>query len=86
MPTTPAFSVLTFALAMKKSVYLFLVFFIIGLLPLTADAQCSVCTRTAQQLGEKPATSLNFGILYLAATPLAIAGIIGFRWWKKNKV
>jgi hypothetical protein len=70
---------------MKKTRYFLLLIFTITFLTLVADAQCSVCTRTAQQLGEKPATSLNFGILYLAATPLAIAGIIGFRWWKKNK-
>jgi hypothetical protein len=50
-----------------------------------ADAQCSICTRTAEQMGEKPAKGLNAGILYLAATPIAIIGIIGFRWWKNNK-
>jgi hypothetical protein len=48
------------------------------------QAQCSVCTRTAQQLGEKPAKGLNAGILYLAATPLAIIGIIAYNWWRKN--
>lgn len=48
-------------------------------------AQCSLCTRTAQQLGPKAGGGLNAGILYLAATPLAIAGVIGFRWWKSNK-
>jgi hypothetical protein len=47
-------------------------------------AQCSVCTRTAQQLGEKPAQGLNAGILYLALAPLAIAGVIGYRWFKRN--
>ncbi|MGZ3837631.1 MAG: hypothetical protein ACXVMS_11960 [Flavisolibacter sp.] len=48
-------------------------------------AQCSVCTRTAQQLGEKPARGLNAGILYLAFTPLALVGIIGYRWWRRNQ-
>jgi hypothetical protein len=47
-------------------------------------AQCSICTRTTEQLGEKPAAALNAGILYLAITPLAIAGYIGYRWWKSN--
>lgn len=47
-------------------------------------AQCSICTRTAQQLGEKPARGLNSGILYLAFTPLALVGIIGYRWWRRN--
>jgi hypothetical protein len=50
----------------------------------SSQAQCSVCTRTAQQLGEKPARALNTGILYLAAAPLAIAGFISYRWWKNN--
>ncbi len=48
-------------------------------------AQCSICTKTAQQLGEGPAKSLNTGILYLMFAPLAIMGFIGFRWWKKEK-
>jgi hypothetical protein len=51
----------------------------------TANAQCSICTRTAEQMGEKPAKGLNAGILYLAMTPLAIIGIVGYRWWKRNK-
>jgi hypothetical protein len=48
------------------------------------QAQCSICTKTAAQLGEKPAKGLNAGILYLALTPLAILGFIGYRWWKRN--
>jgi hypothetical protein len=48
-------------------------------------AQCSICTKTAQQLGEKPARGLNSGILYLAFMPLAIVGFIGYRWWRINK-
>lgn len=50
-----------------------------------AKAQCSICTRTAQQLGERPAKALNKGIIYLALTPLAIGGIIGYRWWKNER-
>ncbi len=49
------------------------------------SAQCSICTKTAQQLGEKPAKGMNSGILYLAFTPFAIVGYIGYRWWKNNK-
>jgi hypothetical protein len=59
--------------------------FILCLLFLTAalpaNSQCSICARTAQQLGERPARALNKGIIYLAFTPLAIFGIIGYRWW-----
>lgn len=49
------------------------------------NAQCSICTKTAQQLGEGPAKALNTGILYLMFTPLVIMGFIGFRWWKREK-
>jgi hypothetical protein len=70
---------------MKKwgLVLLLLVLFALG--PAIADAQCSICTKTAQQLGEKPAKGMNSGILYLAFAPFAIVGYIGFRWWKNNK-
>ena len=50
-----------------------------------AMAQCAMCTKTAQQMGEKPAIGLNNGILYLMIAPFAIVGFIGFRWWKSNK-
>jgi hypothetical protein len=50
-----------------------------------SQAQCSICTRTAQQLGEKPARGLNAGIIYLAFTPLALIGFIAFKWWQRNK-
>lgn len=44
-----------------------------------------MCTKTAQQLGEKPAEGLNSGILYLMFAPFVIVGFIAFRWWKNNK-
>ena len=47
-------------------------------------AQCSICTKTAQQLGEGPAQGMNTGILYLAFLPFAIIGFIAYRWWKHN--
>ena len=50
-----------------------------------ASAQCSICTKTTQQLGEKPAKGMNSGILYLAFAPFAIVGYIGYRWWSNNK-
>jgi hypothetical protein len=54
-------------------------------LSVTVHAQCSVCTKTALQLGEKPAAGLNSAILYLMMAPFAIVGFIGYRWWKGNK-
>lgn len=71
---------------MKKRVWAFLVLFLcFFLLSHTLSAQCSICTKTAQQLGEKPAAGLNSGILYLAFAPFAIVGYIGYKWWQKNK-
>ncbi len=52
---------------------------------ITANAQCSICTKTAEQLGEGPGKGLNAGILYLMAMPLSIAGFIGWKWWQKEK-
>jgi hypothetical protein len=48
------------------------------------QAQCSICTKTASQLGEDAGSGLNAGILYLAAAPFAIVFYIGYRWWKNN--
>ena len=72
---------------MKKTS--FLILFILSILlvsQITAEAQCSLCTKTAQQMGEKPAQGMNSGILYLMMMPFVIVGFIGFRWWKYNKV
>ena len=67
-----------------RNLFLFiLLFFLAG--PPRLSAQCSICTRTAQQLGEGPAKGLNAGILYLAFAPLAIFGLLGYRWWKTNR-
>lgn len=49
------------------------------------SAQCSICTKTASQLGEKAGEGLNTGIIYLMLTPFAIGGFIGFRWWKQER-
>lgn len=70
---------------MKKiSAILLLVFLVLMADIPSAKAQCSICTRTAQQLGERPAKALNKGIIYLAFAPLAIFGIIGYRWWRSE--
>lgn len=46
---------------------------------------CSVCTKTAAELGDKSAKGLNGGIIYLACIPLALIGTIGFVWWRYNR-
>jgi hypothetical protein len=71
---------------MKKTLLAYILILCFSLLiSNSSEAQCSICTKTAQQLGEKPAKGLNSGILYLAFMPLAIVGVIGYRWWKNNK-
>jgi hypothetical protein len=49
------------------------------------EAQCSICTKTAQQLGHKPAKGMNSGIIYLMVAPLAIMGFVGYRWVRSQK-
>lgn len=70
-----------------KAKYLLTVVVLVALLFCAADvmAQCSICTKTASELGEKPAEGLNAGILYLAATPFAIVGFIAYSFWKNNR-
>jgi hypothetical protein len=71
---------------MKKWVGLVGVFVVVFLFAgVDAEAQCSICTKTASQLGEKPAKALNGAIIYLMSTPLLIIGFIGWRWWKMQK-
>lgn len=70
---------------MKKWALILLFTIYYSLLSIDSSAQCSICTKTAQQLGEGPAKGLNSGILYLAFAPFAIVGFVAFRWWKNNK-
>jgi hypothetical protein len=53
--------------------------------PVKADAQCSICTKSAQQLGDQQAKGLNLSIFYLAFAPFLLIGIIGYRWYKSEK-
>jgi hypothetical protein len=50
----------------------------------SASAQCSICTKTAMQQGEKPAAALNTAIIYLMMAPFAVVGVVGYRWWKNQ--
>ena len=71
---------------MNKQSLIFLLILTAGILSYTgAEAQCSICTKTASQLGEKPAAALNTAIIYLMGAPFAIIGFIAWRWWKNNK-
>jgi hypothetical protein len=55
------------------------------LINLAMQAQCSICSKTATQLGEEAGRGLNGGILYLAAAPFLILSYIGYKWWRNNK-
>ncbi|MCE3282313.1 MAG: hypothetical protein K0Q66_1050 [Chitinophagaceae bacterium] len=66
---------------MKK--LLLIPFFVFAMIQV--EAQCSICTKTASQLGEKPAKGLNTGIVYLMVAPFALIGIIGYKWWKREQ-
>lgn len=46
---------------------------------------CSLCAKTAGELGEKEAQSLNAGIIYLALLPMTILGTVGIVWWRHNR-
>ncbi len=70
---------------MRNARYILLIMTLILVSTLDAAAQCAVCTKTAQQLGEKPAQGMNSAIIYLMLMPFAIVGFIGYRWWKSNK-
>lgn len=67
----------------KHIISICVAFFALGIQ--LAVAQCSICTKTASQLGDGPASALNSAIIYLAAAPFAIMGYIGWRWWKNEK-
>jgi hypothetical protein len=70
---------------MKKCLIIFSVFVVLLLLQVSAEAQCAMCTKTASQLGEKPALGMNQGILYLMGAPFMIVGFIAYRWWKTQQ-
>ena len=61
---------------MKKIIIILIFGFQFLFSTVQVNAQCSLCTKTAQQMGEKPARGLNSGILYLMVMPFAIVGVI----------
>lgn len=69
----------------RRLLIYFFVFCYLFLISYSSSAQCSICTKTAQQLGDGPASGLNTGILYLAFFPFLIIAYIGYRWWQKNR-
>jgi hypothetical protein len=70
---------------MKKCITILSLVLLLNFFVNKTTAQCSLCTKTAMQMGEKPAQGMNSGILYLMLAPFAIVAVIGYRWWKNNK-
>ncbi len=71
---------------MKKVFVLFICILCISFLYTNSCfAQCSICAKTVQQMGSKPAQGFNSGIIYLMLVPYAAIGVIGYKWWKNNR-
>ncbi len=70
---------------MKKILIILCLAFVLSLAVSHADAQCSICTKTVMQLGNKPAQGFNNGILYLMTIPYLVVGAVGFKWWQNEK-
>jgi hypothetical protein len=70
---------------MRQPSRILVIILFISLFASPVFAQCSVCTKTASQMGEKPAKGMNSAILYLMAMPFVVGGYIAYRWWKSNK-
>jgi hypothetical protein len=67
---------------MKKLIIIIFLSICLGLFNNQSQAQCSICAKTVQQLGDKPAKGFNSGIIYLMLAPFGIIGYVGYRWWK----
>jgi hypothetical protein len=69
---------------MKNLLLIILVVGCLVIFSVSAEAQCSICTKTVQQMGNQAAEGFNSGIIYLMLVPYAAIGIVGYKWWKNN--
>ena len=70
---------------MKKACFFLFLFSLAICFSANVNAQCAMCTKTAQQLGEKPAQGMNAGILYLMAVPYIMVGAGFYFFYSKIK-
>lgn len=70
---------------MKQQIKIAALSLVAVLMHIATFAQCSICSKTASQLGEDAGRGLNGGILYLAAAPFLVLSYIGYKWWKNNR-
>ncbi len=69
---------------MKKILLILTIFFLSTAISTKTNAQCSICTKTVQQMGNKAAQGFNSGIIYLMLIPYAAIGFVGYKWWKSD--
>ncbi|MEO6904977.1 MAG: hypothetical protein ABI148_01335 [Ginsengibacter sp.] len=70
---------------MKKIFFLILLATSLSFTITSANAQCSICAKTVMQMGTKPATGFNIGIIYLMIIPYLAIGAVGYKWWQNEK-
>lgn len=70
---------------MKKIAIILLSLYILSGNISKAYGQCSICTKTAAQQGEKAGRGMNSGIVYLMFMPFGIIAYIGYRYWRQSK-
>jgi hypothetical protein len=37
-------------------------------------------------MGDKPAKGFNTGIIYMMLVPYIAIGVVGYKWWKSNRM
>jgi hypothetical protein len=71
-----------------KTALFFILFglMIISIKPVKAQcAQCAATVETNAKSGDKTASGLNKGILFLLVAPYLAVGIVGYVWYKKYR-
>ncbi|CAN5264400.1 hypothetical protein BH20BAC1_BH20BAC1_22600 [soil metagenome] len=74
-----------FAFCMKKFLFIFIISVFLTFLAQVTVAQCSICSKSVQQMGDKPAKGFNTGIIYMMLVPYIAIGVVGYKWWKSNR-
>ncbi|MEO9021095.1 MAG: hypothetical protein ABI290_03105 [Ginsengibacter sp.] len=69
---------------MKNLLLIFLLVTCFVMFNFSVEAQCSICSKTVQQMGNKAAEGFNSGIIYLMLIPYAAIGFVGYKWWKSD--
>ena len=71
-----------------KLVFIFLTFSLAGIPTQNAQAQCAMCSLTADNSvknGNTQGSKLNKGILVLLSAPFLAVGLVGSLWYRKYR-